>query len=54
VYCGKTADWIRLPFGMVIGVVRRMGALDGGGDHRRAVLEVNLGHPVVANGDFIA
>ena len=25
VYCGKTADWIRMPFGVVLG----MGALDG-------------------------
>jgi len=32
VYCGKTADWIRLPFGMVSGVGQGMGVLDGGGD----------------------
>ena len=32
VYCGKTADWIRLPFGLMSGVGREMGVLDGGGD----------------------
>jgi len=31
-----------MPFGMVSGVGRRMGVLHGGGDRRRAVLEVNL------------
>ena len=31
----KTADWIWMPFGMVSGVGRGMGVLDGGGDHRR-------------------
>ena len=35
VYCGKTVDWIRMPFGMVSGVGRGMDVLDGGGDHRR-------------------
>jgi len=29
VYCGKTADWIRMPFGMVSGVGRGTGILDG-------------------------
>jgi len=29
VYCGKTADWIRMPFGVVNGVGQRMGVLDG-------------------------
>jgi len=32
VYCDKTADWIRIPFGMVSGVSRGMGLLDGGGE----------------------
>jgi len=49
VYCGsgKTADWIRMPFGMVSGVGREMGVLDKGGDRRRegAVLRVNFGRP---------
>jgi len=35
VYCGKTADWIRMPFGVVSVVGRGMGVLDGGGDRRR-------------------
>jgi len=40
VHCGKTADWIRMPFGMVSWVGRALGVLDGGGDHQkgRAVL----------------
>ena len=28
IYCGKTADWIRMPFGVVSGVSRGMGVLD--------------------------
>jgi len=35
VYCGKMADWIRMPFGMVSGVGWGMGVFDGGGDFRR-------------------
>ena len=31
VYCGKTADWIRMPFGVVSGVGLGMGVLDFGG-----------------------
>jgi len=33
-----------------------MGVLDEGGDLRRewAVLGVNLGHPIVTNGDIVA
>jgi len=34
-YCGKTADWIRMPFGMVSGVGEGMGVLDAGGYRRR-------------------
>jgi len=33
-YCGKTVDWIRMPFGMVSAVCRGMGVLDGV-DNRR-------------------
>jgi len=29
VYCGKTAEWIRMPFGTVSGVSREMGVVDG-------------------------
>ena len=47
VYCGKTAEWIRMPFGIVSGVGRGMGVLDGSGDRRgEAILEVNLGVPL--------
>jgi len=52
VYCGKTADWIWMPFGVMSGVGRRRGVLDRGGDRRRegAVLEVNVGHLIVTMG----
>jgi len=47
-----------MPFGVVSAVRRGMGVLDGVGDRRRGegfpVLEVNLGRPIVTNGDFIA
>jgi len=32
VYCGKTADWIRMPFGVMSGVRLGMSVLDAGGD----------------------
>jgi len=35
VNCGKTADCIRMPFGVVSGVGLGMGVLDFGGDRRR-------------------
>jgi len=35
VYCGKTADWIRVPFGVQTLACRGMGVLDGGGDRQR-------------------
>jgi len=56
VYCGKMADWIWIQFGVVSGVGRGMGVLDGGGDHRRGrgSFGVNVGHPIVTNGDFVA
>jgi len=43
-------------FGMVSRVGRGMGVLDGGGDRQRGrgSFGVNLGHPIVTNGDFIA
>ena len=43
-------------FGMVNGVGQGTGVLDRGDDCRRegAVLGVNLGHPIVTNGDFVA
>jgi len=56
VYCGKMADWVRMPFGMMSGVGQGMGVLDGGGDRQRGrgILGLNLGRPTVANGDFAA
>jgi len=52
VYSGKTAEWIWMPFGVVSGVGQGMGVLDGGCYRWRegAVLRVNLGRPIVANG----
>ena len=35
VYCGKTANWIKMPFGMVSEVSRGMGVLDGSGYRQR-------------------
>ena len=35
VYYGKTADWIQMSLGVVSGVGRQMGVLDGGGNHQR-------------------
>jgi len=35
VYCGNTADWIHMPFGMVSGVGQGIGVLDGGNDRQR-------------------
>jgi len=51
-YCGKTADWIWMQFGLVSVVSRGTGVLDDGGDRRRegAVLGVNVGCPIVTNG----
>jgi len=50
VYCGKTVDWIRVPFGVVSGVGRVMGVLDRGGDRRR---ERTVWRPTETNGDFV-
>ena len=54
VYCGKMAEWICMPYGMVSGVSRGMGVLDGVVivEGEGAVLGSNLGHPIVTNGDF--
>jgi len=45
VYCGKTAHWIWMPFGVGSGVGREMRVLDGGGYRRREgrILGVNVG-----------
>jgi len=54
VYCGKTANWIRMSLEMVSEVGRGMGVLDRGGDRQRerGSLGVNLGRPFVTNVDF--
>jgi len=53
-YCGKMADWIRMPFGVLTGIGRGMGVLNGvvivKGEG--AILGVNLGHPIITNGAF--
>jgi len=56
VYCGKTADCIWMPFGVVSGVGRGMGVLYGVDivKWEGTVSEVNVGHPIVTNGDFVA
>ena len=45
-----------MPFGVVSGVGLGMGVLDFGGDRRRerGSLGVNLRHPIITNGDFVA
>ena len=45
-----------MPCGMASGVGRGMSVLYGGGDRRRegAVSWMNLGRPIVINGDFVA
>ena len=56
VYCGKTAEWIRMPFRVVSEVGRWICVLDGGDECRneRGSFGVNLGRPIVTNGDFVA
>ena len=54
----KTADWTWMTFGVVSGVGRRMGVLDGMDivEGKGTVLGVglNVGHPIVTSGDFVA
>jgi len=49
VYCGRKADWIRMPLGMVSGIGRGTGVLDGGCDCRRGrgSFGGELGPPIV-------
>ena len=56
VYCGKTADWIQTPFGMVSRVDRGIGVLDRGSDHRRGrgSFGGEVGRLIVTEGDFVA
>ena len=50
----QTADWILIPFGVVSVVDRGTGVLDGVVivEEEGAVLAVNLGRPILTNGDF--
>ena len=45
-----------MPYGVVSGVGQGMDVLDMGGDRRRrrGSFEVNLGSPIVTNGEFVA
>jgi len=45
-----------MPFGVLSGVGRGKGVLIGSGDRgrRRVSFEVNVGHPIVTNGNFVA
>jgi len=45
-----------MPFRVMSGVGLGVGVLDFGGDHRRerGSMGVNLRHPIVTNGDFVA
>ena len=53
VNCGKTADWIWMPFGVVSGVGRKMGVLDGWRSSKgRGSFGVNVGHPIATNEDL--
>jgi len=56
VNCGKIDDWIWMRFGMICRLGPRMKQVDGVGDcpTRRAVLGVDMGRPIVTNGDFMA
>jgi len=56
VHCGKTAEWIQMPFGMASGVGQGTSVLDGVViiEGERAVLWVNLGRPIATSGDFVA
>jgi len=45
-----------MPFGVISQLGRRMRQVNRGGDHpwQWAILGVNVGHPSVTNGDFVA
>jgi len=53
VYCGKTSDWIWMPFGLLDQRDPRMRQVMGIGDH--PMVSGNFGaHPIVTSGDFVA
>ena len=51
------ANWIWMPFGMVSGIGRGMSVLGRDGaeivEGEGSVLKVNVGNPIVTNGDFV-
>jgi len=55
-YCGKTADWIRVLFGMVSGVGWGISVLDGVVivKGKVAVLGDEFGRPIETNAAFVA
>ena len=54
--CGKTADWVWMPFGMVGWLGPRVRQVVGVGDCPMGMgnLGVNVGHPIVTDGEFVA
>ena len=56
VHCGKMADQIRMPFGVIGRTGPRMRQVVGFGDRftERGSLGANLGRTIVTNGDFTA
>ena len=56
VHCGKTADRIRMPFGIIgrTGPEMRQVVWFGIGPRKRVLLGANLGRAIVTNGDFTA
>ena len=56
VHCGKTADRIRMPFGIIGRTGPGMRQVVGFGDRstRRDTFGVNLGRAIITNGDFTA
>ena len=57
VHCGKTADRIRMPFGIIGRTGPKVRQVVGFGDQstgRGTFLGANLGHAIVTNGDFTA
>jgi len=56
VYFLHTADWFRMPFGVVGWLGPRMRQVVGVGDCRmaRSNFQVDVGHSIVTNGDFAA
>jgi len=55
VYCGKTADLIWMPFGVVgrLGPRMRQGDRVEIASQEGAILAMNVGHPILTNGDFV-